>query len=140
MPVLRASDKDFAKKLKSFVGTGEAAVEIRQTVATIIDDIKVRGDVGVLYHTARFDHAKLSIRQLRISVEQLQKAADNLAPEKRKAFTEAIKCIEDFHRRTLPLTFTLPANLYKYLLLLSFEFSSVLVDIYFLNIGSLFSS
>ncbi len=102
MPVLRASDKDFAKKLRSFVGTGEAAVEIRQAVSAIIDDIKTRGDVGVLYHTARFDHAKLSIRQLRISVEQLQKAADSLAPEKRKAFTEAIKCIEDFHRRTLP--------------------------------------
>jgi histidinol dehydrogenase len=106
MTVLRASDKDFRHQLRAFVGNGEAAPEIKNAVATIIADIKERGDVGVLYQTARFDHAKLNIRQLRVPVAQIAKAAENLAPAKRKAMTEAAKCIEDFHRKTLPKNWT----------------------------------
>lgn len=102
MPVLRASDKDFPNKLRTFVGQGEASPEIRQAVSAIIDDVRQRGDIAVLYHTARFDHAKLNIRQLRISAEQLQKAAEQCSPEKKQAIQEAIRCVEDFHRKTLP--------------------------------------
>jgi histidinol dehydrogenase len=102
MIVLQASDKDFRSKLRAFVGHGEAALDIKNAVAAIIADVKERGDVGVLYQTARFDHAKLNIRQLRVPTAQIVKAAENLAPAKRRAFTEAAHCIEDFHKKTLP--------------------------------------
>ena len=106
MPVLRASDKDFRQRLRSFVGNGEAAPEIKNAVASIIADIRERGDVGVLYQTARFDHAKLNIRQLRVPAAQIAKAAENLPAAKRQAFEEAAKCIESFHRKTLPKNWT----------------------------------
>lgn len=102
MPVLRNKEKDFAIKLRNFVGTGEASSEISNIVSAIIDDIKVRGDIAVLHHTARLDHAKLNIRQIRVSEEHLKKAADALSSEKKKAIMEAAKCIEDFHKKTLP--------------------------------------
>ena len=106
MPVLRASDKGFEARLRAFIGNGEAAEDVRAAVAGIVADVKKRGDAAVLYHTAKFDHAKLNVRQLRVPAAQIEQAAARLDPAKRKAFTEAAKCIEDFHRRTLPKGWT----------------------------------
>ena len=106
MPVLRVSDKDFRTRLRAFVGSGEAAPDIRAAVAQIVADVKARGDAAVLYHTAKFDHAKLTVRQLRVPVEQLEKAVAGLDPAKRKAFEEAARCIEEFHAKTLPKGWT----------------------------------
>jgi histidinol dehydrogenase len=106
MTTLRSSDKDFRAKLRAFVGTGEAAPDVRTAVAAIIADVKARGDIAVLHHTAKFDHAKLNVRQIRVPLEQLEKAAANLDPAKRKSFDEAAKCITDFHARTLPKGWT----------------------------------
>ena len=86
MAFLRANEKDFEKKLRAFVGTGEASTEVSQTVTAIIDDVKARGDIAVLYHTARLDHAKLNIRQIRVPEEHLKRAVDSLSPEKKKSF------------------------------------------------------
>ena len=102
MGFLKANEKDFEKKLRAFVGTGEASVEVSQTVSAIIDDVKARGDIAVLYHTARLDHAKLNIRQIRIPEEHLKRAVESLSLDKKKSFAEAAKCIEAFHKRTLP--------------------------------------
>ena len=104
MPLLRTCDQDFRSKLRAFVGSGEAAPDIGAVVAGIIADVKKRGDRAVLDYTAKFDHAKLSLRQLRVPLAQLEKAAANLDPAKRKAFAEAAKCIVAFHTRTLPGT------------------------------------
>ncbi|NBX35487.1 histidinol dehydrogenase, partial [bacterium] len=106
MPVLRASDKDFTARLRAFIGNGEAAPDVRVAVAGIIADVKQRGDAAVLYHTAKFDHAKLNVRQLRVPAAQIEQAAARLDPAKRKAFAEAAQCIEAFHRRTLPKGWT----------------------------------
>lgn len=102
MPVLLSTDRDFEARLTAFIGTGEAEPAIRQTVSDIIADVRTRGDVAVLYHTARFDHAKMNVRQLRIGAEQLERAVKALDPAKRKAIDEATRCVRDFHKRTLP--------------------------------------
>ena len=39
---------------------------LRAAVAAIVADVRRRGDAAVLYHTAKFDHAKLNVRQLRV--------------------------------------------------------------------------
>jgi histidinol dehydrogenase len=70
--------------LRTFVGNGEATHEISQIVQTIIEDVKARGDIAVLYHTARLDHAKLNIRQIRVSEEHLKKAFETLSAEKKR--------------------------------------------------------
>ena len=48
MAFLRANEKDFEKKLRAFVGTGEASADVSKTVAAIIDDVRARGDIGGL--------------------------------------------------------------------------------------------
>ena len=66
MTLLRTSDKDFRSQLRAFVGSGEAAPDVRATVTAIIADVKARGDIAVLDYTAKFDHAKLTVRQIRV--------------------------------------------------------------------------
>jgi histidinol dehydrogenase len=102
MAVLRRTDRDFDARLSTFIGNGEAELSVRQVVAEIIADVRTRGDVAVLYHTARFDHAKLNVRQLRVPEEHMLRALKALTPERRKAIDEAIRCVRDFHKRTLP--------------------------------------
>jgi len=106
MTPLRASSPDFLRKLRAFVGSGEAAPDVRAAVAAIIADVKARGDRAVLEYTARFDRAKLSVRQLRIPLKELEQAAARFEPAKRKAFAEASKCVLAFHARTLPKGWT----------------------------------
>lgn len=106
MTLLRASDRDFRRRLQAFVGAGEAAPDVRAAVAAIIAEVKTRGDLAVLDYTAKFDHAKLTVRQLRIPPKELARAAAAFAPAKRKAFDEAAKCVTAFHARTLPKGWT----------------------------------
>jgi histidinol dehydrogenase len=106
MTLLRTSDKDFRSQLRAFVGSGEAAPDVRATVASIIADVKARGDIAVLDYTAKFDHAKLTVRQIRVPLKDLEKAAANFDPAKKKAFDEAAKCVTAFHARTLPKGWT----------------------------------
>ena len=106
MTLLRSSDKDFRSQLRAFVGSGEAAPDVRATVASIIADVKARGDIAVLDYTAKFDHAKLTVRQIRVPLKELEKAAAQFDPAKKKAFDEAAKCVTAFHARTLPKGWT----------------------------------
>ena len=102
MPVLRASAPDFAARLRAFVGGGEAPPDVARSVAAIIGDVRRRGDAAVLACTAKFDRVKLRASDLRVPPAELARAARALPAAKRRAFAEAARCVLDFHRRTLP--------------------------------------
>ncbi len=102
MPLLRFTAKDFRRRLRAFVGSGEAAPDVRAAVAAIVADVKARGDAAVLEYTAKFDRAKLTARRLRVPAKELAQAAARLDPAKRRALAEAARCVTAFHARTLP--------------------------------------
>lgn len=102
MPLIRREDRDFDLQLRAFIGTGVPSAEIRQAVAKIITEVRTQGDKGVLAATARFDGARLTAAKLRIPEAELAAAARKLAPERRRAIQAAIASVRDFHRRTLP--------------------------------------
>ena len=106
MQVLRANDRDFAARLKAFVGGGEASPEVGRAVAGIIGEVRRRGDAAVLAFTAKFDRVKLTAKALRVPPAELARAARALPAAKRRAFAEAARCVLDFHRRTLPKSWT----------------------------------
>ncbi|MDR2863891.1 MAG: histidinol dehydrogenase [Puniceicoccales bacterium] len=102
MPRLDYKQKDFRQQLETFCAGASAQAEVVQTVSEILSDVRLRGDLAVAYYTAKFDHAKLTSKQMRISPEALEKAAAALPPTARKALEEATKCIRDFHKKTVP--------------------------------------
>lgn len=95
-------DADCFEKLRAFSAPAALSGNIAQTVAEIIADVRERGDEGVLYYTAKFDHAKLLQKQIRVSRETIDAAFDSIAPEKLEAMKASAASISDFHKRTLP--------------------------------------
>ena len=99
---LESKQKDFRPQLEKFCRSTAQQPEIVQTVAQIIADVRQRGNPALLYYAAKYDHARLTAKQLRITPEQIEKAAKSLDPAMRKALDEASKCVRDFHRKTIP--------------------------------------
>ena len=81
----------------------DAAIESR--VATIVDDVRQRGDVAVLELTARFDGvAAATVAELEVQPAQLQAALAALPAAQRSALQAAADRVRDYHRRQLETT------------------------------------
>ena len=88
---LDSADQDFQAKLMAVLAFEASEDEaIDRTAASIIADVRQRGDAAVLEYTQRFDHVTAtSMAALEIPRAALQAALASLAPERRAALTEA---------------------------------------------------
>ena len=78
----------------------DAAIE--QRVATIIDDVRQRGDAAVLECTARFDGLQASsIAELEISRDEMQTALKAIPAAQRSALEQAAGRVRRFHEKQL---------------------------------------
>ena len=102
--MLRVSTKEenCIEKLREFSKPAASVGDIAKTVAEVIDGVRSRGDEAVLYYTAKFDHAKLLQKQLRVPAEEIDAAFASLEPDKLAAMRASAESITDFHKRTLP--------------------------------------
>src|SRR5215213_9899507 len=83
--------------------------ELMRFVASIIDDVRRRGDEALLDYTARFD--KVELKQLRISEEELRRCAAGADERVRGALREAIENVREFHERQVEESWTInPRN------------------------------
>ena len=74
---------------------------LMQTVSSIIDDVRVRGDEALVDYTARFDAIELKPADLRIDEATLNASADKADPRVLAALREAIKNVRTFHERQI---------------------------------------
>jgi histidinol dehydrogenase len=73
---------------------------IDTSVASIIADVRARGDAAVLEYTALFDHVKAhSVEELEFSAADLKDAFDGLPAVQREALSLAAARIRAFHAR-----------------------------------------
>lgn len=80
---------------------------IDETVATIIADVRARGDAAVLEYTARFDRLEVSrVADLAIDRLAMRAAHDALPDEQRRALATAAHRIREFHQRQKPEGFS----------------------------------
>ena len=94
--------KDFHLQLEHFCAGAAPQPEFVRAVAQILADVRQQGDLAVSQYTARFDNARLTAKQMRISPDALEKAAAALPAASRKALDDAAKNIRDFHKKTIP--------------------------------------
>lgn len=96
---LNSLDSDFSSKLKqllAFEASEDQAIE--QAVATILADVKQRGDDAVLEYTQRFDRIDAQVMNtLEIPQVELQAALQSLTTERRVALETAAKRVRDYH-------------------------------------------
>jgi histidinol dehydrogenase len=80
--------------------SADTDVEIEQRVATILADVRLRGDLAVLEYTERFDHLKAaSLSTLELGAAELKAAFDGLPIERAKALEAAARRVRSYHER-----------------------------------------
>ena len=98
---LDSTEADFKKKLSAVLafeaGEDEA---IDRAAATILADVKVRGDAAVLEYTKRFDRlSATSVAALEIGREAMLQALNGLPAARRQALQTAADRVRAYHER-----------------------------------------
>jgi len=105
MPVrLDSRHAGFAEEFETLLGSKrEASEEVSVAVATILEDVRLRGDEAVLAYTARFDKLPLTASTLAFSSAEIDAAAAAISREVREALQFAHDRIKAHHEKQKPL-------------------------------------
>ncbi len=100
---LHITDAHFAQRFAALIEAPRGdAVEVRDTVAGILADVRARGDAAVIEHTRHFDRLELTPTTLRIPEAEIDAAVAACPPEQRAALDLAARRIRAFHARQHP--------------------------------------
>lgn len=102
MHFLYRDDKDFQARLGQMLSREPFSPEIEAAAATIIDEVRRRGDEALCDFAERFDHARLTPAQFRLGDEEVDEACKSVSPEDREAIDMAVAHIQEFYSHTLP--------------------------------------
>jgi histidinol dehydrogenase len=78
-----------------------ADAELVAHVASIIEGVRADGDEALLRYTKEFDGVELAPEQIRLTAEEIRRAASKADPRTVQDFAQAIRNIRDFHQRQL---------------------------------------
>lgn len=101
MLIVRPSDKNYARTLRSLDRRAAPEPAVEKTVRTIIADVAKQGDAALLRYTRKFGGPKLTAAQVRVPARELTAAWSELDPDTRRALTAAHRNINAFARRSL---------------------------------------
>ncbi len=102
MQFLYRDDKDFQARLGQMLSREPFSPEIEAAAATIIDEVRRRGDEALCDFAEKFDHARLAPSQFRLGDEEVDEACKSVSPEDREAIDMAVAHIQEFYSHTLP--------------------------------------
>ena len=80
----------------------EDAPDVDDAVATIIADVRARGDNAVLELTARFDRLDLTATTMAFSAAEIEEECAKVGPHDRAALELAAERIRAYHDRQMP--------------------------------------
>ncbi len=72
------------------------------SVKPIVEDVRGRGDAALIEYTARFDGARLSAAELKVSQEEIKRAYEQVSPETLDAFRQSARNVRRFQEQSLP--------------------------------------
>lgn len=98
---LSSNDANFSADLDALLAYEATADEkLEATVASILNDVRVRGDAAVLEYTAKFDRLSLTgAAQMELPKEELRRAFDALPADQRKALEAAAARVTEYHQK-----------------------------------------
>ena len=105
MNITRLSTKqaDFDTKLTKLLAFEETADDkLEATVASILADVKKRGDVAVLEYTRKFDRLQLAdATAMELPQVELKAAFDGLPADQREALEQAAQRVTAYHQKQI---------------------------------------
>lgn len=78
--------------------TRETASDVRERVAAILDDVRVRGDAALLDYAKRFDRVEMTAAGMEVAESEFEAAEATLDPTLKAAIRESAARIDAFHR------------------------------------------
>lgn len=101
--IISKSDKADMTELLSRLAVRSVALdaELMKSVASIIDDVRQRGDLALIDYASRFDGVELKESELRTSEESLRRSAEQVDLHVLEALREAIRNVRTFHQRQI---------------------------------------
>ncbi|GAB5426920.1 MAG: histidinol dehydrogenase [Devosia indica] len=104
MPLrLDSAQSDFEQRFSDLLGAKrESSKDVNDTVASIISDVRARGDVAVAELTNRFDRANVTPSTLAFSAQEIAEAAAQVPDHVRAALQTAHDRIKAHHEKQKP--------------------------------------
>ena len=100
MKIFDSSENDIAAELKRIVNRGETATEeVSVTVKEVVERVRKEGDPAVLEFTEKFDKVKLTLKDIRISPDEIKAAYEHVETRKVEALKLAAQNIRAFHEK-----------------------------------------
>ncbi len=120
MKIIRYTDSAYADEIRSFNRRAEASEAVRDVVASVIREVRLRGDAAVLEFTKKFDGADLdsrmttgmssfpagggspgAVRSMCVDDQELSEAEINIEPEVREAIEVSLRNVRAFAHHSL---------------------------------------
>lgn len=73
--------------------------QYEETVKKILSDIREKGDAALFSYTEKFDHAKISGENVKVTEAEVEEAYKDVSPELLSVIREAISNIRAFHEK-----------------------------------------
>jgi histidinol dehydrogenase len=100
MKIIDSREKDIAAELKRIVNRGETATEeVAAAVKEVVGRVRKEGDPAVIEYTEKFDKVKLTLKDIRVSPEDIKASYDHVEPKKVEALKLAAQNIRAFHEK-----------------------------------------
>ena len=101
--LVRTRDAEFEEAFRALEQRRLVAQEeVDRVAATIVDDVRQRGDDAVLDAIERYDGYRLTPRELVVTEAEIAAAGPELSPEDREALQVAAERVRDFHAAHVP--------------------------------------
>ena len=100
---LSTHDDDFEAEFVALLNAKrEDSVDVDDTVAAIIADVRARGDGALIELTHKFDNVTLTTDTMSFSSEEIDAACASVPDKERAALEQAAERIRAYHARQLP--------------------------------------
>ncbi len=100
---LNAADAGFEADFRSLLAAKrEASIDVNDTVAAILADVRARGDEAVIEYTSRFDRMDLTPETMRFSQAEIEAAVARCGDDTLGALRVAADRIQSFHEKQRP--------------------------------------
>jgi histidinol dehydrogenase len=100
MKIIDSPQQDILGELNKIVNRGETATEeVANAVKEIVDRVRKQGDPAVLEFAERFDRVSLTLKEMKVSSDEIKAAYANVDPKKVEALKLAAQNIRVFHEK-----------------------------------------
>jgi len=100
MKIIDSQQNDILSELKRIINRGETATEeVAVTVKDVVERVRKEGDPAVLEFTEKFDKVKLSLKDIRVTPEEIKDAYAKVDQKKIDALKLAAQNIRAFHEK-----------------------------------------